>query len=82
MCEKLVLFMIRKKNTKEKNQAFIYSLIRFYLFRVILIFVDIENPRDPKVIQIDENEHGLYPDLLPNLKMKRYLSKFFQLFLF
>ena len=73
--------MIRKNIRKKKNQGFIYNLIRFYLFRVILIFVDIENPRDEKVIQIDENEHGLYPDLLPNLKMKRYLSKFFQFYL-
>jgi len=37
---------------------------------VILIFVDIENPRG----RIEENQHDLCPDLLPNLKTKRYLK--------
>ena len=42
--------------------------------RIILIFINIENPNIREEIIIDENHLGLYLDLLPKLRQKDYLS--------
>ena len=42
----------------------------------MLIFINIENPNMRQEIIIDENHHGLYPDLLPKLRQKDYISMY------